>query len=143
MRPVAGNGADGRNLHAGQAVGRDIIHAGEGCQLLPQGLVQRVSFLHLHEFPAGVILILQQILTPVSELRLGHFFYVHRVCISGNAEQQNPGQTQGKGCYKRLFPIPGEIHQSQAGHGQAAMKLPGGTAPLLPGIGGGTDGLNG
>ena len=77
MLAVARNGADGGNLHAGQAVGRDIIHAGDSGQLLPQSPAQGVLPLHLHKFPAREVLILQQILAPVSELGLGHFLYVH------------------------------------------------------------------
>ena len=77
MLAVARNGADGGDLHAGQAVGRDVIHAGDSGQLLPQSLAQRILLLHLHKFPAREVLILQQILAPVSELGLGHFFDVH------------------------------------------------------------------
>ena len=77
MLAVARNGADSGDLHAGQAVGRDIIHAGEGGKLLLQGFAQGVLPLHLHKFPAREVLVLQQILAPVPKLGLGHFLYIH------------------------------------------------------------------
>ena len=52
----------------------------------------------------------------ITKLGLGHFFDIHGTCVGGNAEQQNPGQAQGKNRHKRLFPVPGEIHQGQTGH---------------------------
>lgn len=92
MLTVARDRTDGRDFHTGCAVSRDAVHAGNRRKLFPQSLPQGIFFLHLIKFPARIVLILQKVLAPVSKLGLGHFFYIHRICIGRNTKQQNSGQ---------------------------------------------------
>ena len=92
MLTVARNITDGGNFHAGHAVSRNKVHAGNRRKLVSQSFPQGVFLLHLKKFPAGIVLILQQILAPVAKLGLGHFFYIHRICVGGNTKKQNPRQ---------------------------------------------------